>query len=164
MSRFLLALVPLTLTYALTLASFHPWDLGIGAAVGAALLWGTRRFTFGESVAPVADVPRRVVWFFPFAAAVLWDVIRGTWDVAVVVLRLRSLAHPGLVALPFEERSRLGIAIWGLAVTLSPGSFPVDFDWDKRIMLVHFLDASDPDAIRAEQQRFYRRFQGRVFP
>jgi multisubunit Na+/H+ antiporter MnhE subunit len=164
MSRLLLAIIPLTLTYALTLASFHPWDLGIGAAISAALLWGTRRFIFGDSIAPVADLPRRIFWFFPFAAAEVWEIITGTWIVALVVLRLRPLAHPGLVALPMEERSRLGVAVWALSITISPGSFPVEFDWDKRIMLVHFLDASDPDAIRAEQLRFYRRYQRRVFP
>lgn len=164
MSRFLLALVPLALIYALALASFHPWDLGIGVGLGAALLWSTRRFTFGESLAPVADLPRRIVWFFPFAAALFWEVTKGTWDVALVVLHIRPLAHPGLVAMPFEERTRLGVTVWALALTISPGSFPVDFDWSKRIMLVHFLDASDPEAIRAEQLRFYRRYQRRVFP
>jgi multisubunit Na+/H+ antiporter MnhE subunit len=164
MSRFLLAFIPLTLTYALTLASFRPWDLGIGAAMSAALLWGTRRFTFGASIAPVADLPRRIVWFFPFAAAEAWEIIKGTWNVALIVLRLRPLTHPGLVALSMEERTRLGVAVWALAITISPGSFPVEFDWDKRIMLVHFLDASDPDEIRADQLRFYRRFQRRVFP
>ena len=56
MSRFLLALVPLTLVYALTLASFDPWDLGIGAGVGAVLLWSTRRFTFGGAITPVSEV------------------------------------------------------------------------------------------------------------
>jgi multisubunit Na+/H+ antiporter MnhE subunit len=163
-SRFLLALVPLVLVYALVLASFHPWDLGIGTAAGAALLWGTRRFTFGESIAPVADWPRRAVWFVPFAAITVWEMTKGTWNVALVVLHLRPLAHPGLVVLPFEERTRLGVAVWALAITLSPGSFPVEFDWDKRIMLVHFLDASDPDAIRSDQLRLYRRYQRRVFP
>jgi multisubunit Na+/H+ antiporter MnhE subunit len=164
MSRFLLALVPLVLTYAFVLASFDPWDLGFGAAVGAALLWSTRGFTFGDSIAPVADLPRRAFWSVPFAAAVLWEIVKGTWNVVLVVLHVRPLAHPGLVAVPFEERSRLGVFVSALAMTISPGSFPVEFDWNRRIMLVHFLDASDPDAIRAEQQHFYRRYQRRVFP
>lgn len=164
MSRFVLALIPLVLIYALVLASFDPWDLGTGAAVGAVLLWGTRRVTFGESMSPVSGWLRRAFWFVPFAAAVVWDMTRGTWAVALVVLRIRPLSHPGLVALPFDERTTLGVAVWALTLTLSPGSFPVDFDWNKRIMLVHFLDASAPDAIREEQLRFYRRFQRRVFP
>ena len=164
MSRFLLALVPLTLVYALTLASFDPWDLGIGAGVGAVLLWSTRRFTFGGAITPVSDLPRRIVWFIPFAIAVVWEVVRGTRDVALVVLHVRPLAHPGLVALPFEERTPLGVAIWALSITISPGSFPVEFDWDERVMLVHFLDATDPDAIREQQSRFYRRYQRHVFP
>ncbi len=102
--------------------------------------------------------------FVPFALAVFWDILKGTWRVALVVLHLRPLAHPGVVAVPIEERTPLGVTVTVLAMTLSPGSFLVDVDWEQRVILMHFLDASEPEAIRAEQQRFYRRFQSRVFP
>jgi hypothetical protein len=29
---------------------------------------------------------------------------------------------------------------------------------------MHFIDASDPDAVRADLHRFYDRYQRRVFP
>ncbi|MDP9369920.1 MAG: hypothetical protein M3Q03_16890 [Chloroflexota bacterium] len=32
------------------------------------------------------------------------------------------------------------------------------------MLLIHVLDATDPDAVRAEHERFYRRFQRHVFP
>jgi hypothetical protein len=38
MTRYLLALLALTVTYALTLASFDPWDLAIGALLGSVVL------------------------------------------------------------------------------------------------------------------------------
>ena len=31
-------------------------------------------------------------------------------------------------------------------------------------MLFHVIDASDPDAVRAQLDRFYQRYQRRVFP
>lgn len=164
MSRFLLSVFFLTLVYALTLASVHPWDLAFGAAVAAALLWATRGFVFGGKLPPIPGLPGRVIGFIPFALAVIWDIMKGTFNVAVVVLHLRPLRHPGIVALPIEERSRLGVAVWALAITLSPGSFPVEVDWQRRVMLVHFLDASEPDKIREQQREFYLRYQRRVFP
>jgi multisubunit Na+/H+ antiporter MnhE subunit len=163
-SRYLLALGMLVLVYALALASFHPWDLVIGAAVAGALLRPASRFVFGERVGPIARLPGRLVAFAPFAVAVVWDILKGTWQVALVVLHLRPLAHPGLVALPIGDRTPLGVAVSTLAMTLSPGSVLIDVDWERRLILMHFLDASNPDKIRADQQRFYRRYQRHVFP
>jgi multisubunit Na+/H+ antiporter MnhE subunit len=54
--------------------------------------------------------------------------------------------------------------VTGLATTLSPGSFLVDVEWDKGLMLFHVLDATDPNAIRAGYQHFYERYQRHVFP
>jgi hypothetical protein len=32
----------------------------------------------------------------------------------------------------------------------------VDIDWDERVMLVHVIDASDPDAVRKDAEKYYR--------
>ena len=164
MSRFLLALVLLVLVYALVLASFHPWDLAIGGGVAAALLWGARAFLFGGRPQPSPGLGGRLVAFVPFVAARIRDIVRGTCNVALVVLHLRPLRHPGIVAVPIGERTRLGVAVSALVMTLSPGEFLVDVDWQRRAMLLHVLDASDPDAVREAHERFYRRYQRRVFP
>ncbi len=164
MTRIILALVLLVLVYALTLASADPWDLALGALVGGSTLIVYRRFLFVGPPVPAPILLRRVVGFVPFAVALVWDIFRGTWNVALVVLHIRPLAHPGIVAVPIAERTPLGVAVSGLATTLSPGAFLVDVDWDQRVMLIHVLDATDPDAVRAEHQRFYRRYQRHVFP
>lgn len=164
MSRYIMAIAGLTAVYVLVLASFNPWDLAAGAVFATALVRGSRRFVFDGSNGSIARLPRRVLWFIPFAAVVCWQIVVGTMQVLLVVLHLRPLSHPGLVALPFDERTPHGVAVWSLALTLSPGSFPVDFDMEQRVMLVHFLDASNPDAIRAEQRQFYQRVQRHVFP
>ena len=164
MSRFLVALVLLVLVYSLVLASVYPWDLAAGVAAGAVLLWTARGFLFDGRVRPIAGLAVRLVGFVPFAAATVWDIVRGTWNVALVVLRLRPLRHPGIVAVPIGDRTPLGVAVTALVISLSPGEFLVDVDWERRVMLFHALDASDPDAIRAAHERFYRRFQRQVFP
>ncbi|MDP8923886.1 MAG: Na+/H+ antiporter subunit E [Chloroflexota bacterium] len=164
MTRLILSLVLLTLIYALTLASLDPWDLLVGAFVSAALLELFRRAVIGRRPAPLHDLPARLVAFFPFAARIVRDVLVGTWQVALVVLRLRPLGHPGIVAIPIEGRSHRGIAVTALVTTLSPGSFFIGVDWERGVMLFHFFDAGDPDAIRRDLEWFYHRYQRRVFP
>ncbi len=150
--------------FLLTLASTDPVDLAIGLAVGlaVALALGDRlRPRTGADVPPLAG---RVVWLPVYAAAVLADVVAGTWDVALRVLHLRPVDAPGFVRVPIGERSERGVAVSALTTTLSPGSVLVDVDWGRRELLLHVIDASDPDAIRADLQRHYDRYQRRVFP
>jgi multisubunit Na+/H+ antiporter MnhE subunit len=40
----------------------------------------------------------------------------------------------------------------------------LDVDSERRAMLFHVIDASDPDAVRAHIDGFYHRYQRRVFP
>jgi multisubunit Na+/H+ antiporter MnhE subunit len=68
------------------------------------------------------------------------------------------------VLVPIGERSELGVAVTGLLVGLSPGSLLLDVDEGRRAMLFHVIDASDPDAVRAQIDGFYQRYQRRVFP
>ncbi len=164
MTRIVLALFLLVLVYALSLASAHPWDLAMGALVGGLILIVYRRFLFVGPAVPTGTLLRRVVGFVPFAVALVWEIFRGTWNVALVVLHVRPLLHPGIVAIPIAERTPLGVAVSSLATTLSPGAFLVDVDWNQGVLLIHVLDATDPDAVRAEHERFYRRFQRHVFP
>jgi len=154
----------LALIYALVLSSFDPIDLGMGFCLGLALLLGFRRFTLSDPALPAGAVLRRTLWFTPFAVATLWDIVRGTWTVALIVVGARPLVNPGIVAVPIGERTPLGVAVSALATTLSPGSFLVDIDWDGGVMLIHVIDVSAPETVLAGYQRMYDRYQRRVFP
>ena len=154
----------LTTIYAAALSSADPWDLLFGALLATGLFVVFRASLAGESALTLAVFLRRVVAFPPFAWAICVDIFVGTWMVLGTVLRLRPLSQPGIVAVPLGERSRLGVLISALALSLSPGSTLIEIDWQRRIMLVHLLDASDPAAARASLQHFYERYQRRVFP
>jgi multisubunit Na+/H+ antiporter MnhE subunit len=65
---------------------------------------------------------------------------------------------------PIQGRSHRGIAVTALVTTLAPGSFFIGVDWERQVMLFHFLEAGDPDAIRNTMAHFYERYQSRVFP
>jgi multisubunit Na+/H+ antiporter MnhE subunit len=169
-TRYVAAVVLLTLVYALALASFHPWDLLFGAGLSAALLFASRRFVFGaDGTAPRPagsglTLLGRVVAFVPFALAVFREILVGNWEVTLVTLRLRPLVRPGIVAVPVGDRTPTGVAVWAVVTGLPPGSFFVDVDRERGVVLIHVLDARDPEAYREQQEDFYRRYQSKVFP
>ena len=160
----LTAMLPLVAVYLIVLVSLDPWDIAIGAVLAAGFLRLFRRFVSTGSSLSLASLLLRVIAFFPFALIVVRDILIGTWQVAVVVLGLRPLRHPGIITVPVGDRSRFGVAISALVMTLSPGSVLVDIDWEKHEMLVHVIDGLDPDKFRTDMERFYQRYQRHVFP
>ena len=150
--------------YALTLASADPLDLLAGLLLGVVLVASLReRMPRGEGE-DGASFPGRVAAFPLFVFGLLADIARGTWDVTLRVMHLRPVDHPGIVRIPIGDRTPLGVAVSALATTLSPGSVFIDVDLEAGVMLLHVIDASDPEQVRAAHLRFYERYQRRVFP
>lgn len=164
MMRIAAIAVALAAVYALTLASADPVDLATGVLLGAVLATVLRARLRLEPEGARVRPASRVARFPLFAAAVLAEAAGGTWDVALRVLGLRDVDRPGVVRVPIGDRSERGVAVSALAATLSPGSVLIDVDWARGDMLMHVIDASDPDAVRDRMQRFYDRYQRRVFP
>ncbi|MBA2441726.1 MAG: Na+/H+ antiporter subunit E [Rubrobacter sp.] len=177
MTRHVAIVAALILVYALALASFHPWDLAIGTVL-ATVLYSVarlmvRRTDRRSGTAPKADPAKppgrmpspleRAVAFFPFAGAVTRDMLVGAWKVFLVTVHLRP-PDRSMVTVPLEERTPTGVAVSALLAALVPGTVLIDVDEDARVMLIHAIDAADPDAAREEQQEFYRRYQRKVFP
>jgi len=163
-SRWLLPAVVVLVVYLVVLVSLDLWDIALGAALAVGLTVGARRLLDADAPMAAAGFPRRAVAFVPFALAVARDIVVGTWRVALVTLGIRPLVSPGIIKVPIGERTPTGVAVSGLALTLSPGEFLVDVDWNERVLLIHVLDASDPEAIRRHHERFYARYQRAVFP
>jgi multisubunit Na+/H+ antiporter MnhE subunit len=85
---------------------------------------------------------------------------RGSWRTARFCLRGRG--SPGFVEIPRAGRSRHALALWGVLTGESPDEVPVDIDEERDVLIVHLVDASHPDAVRARHQRAYEGAQGRV--
>jgi multisubunit Na+/H+ antiporter MnhE subunit len=152
----------LTLVYAMVLTSFDSFDLLFGAILSAAMLYTFRAFVWDGRPDPLPGLLGRFAAFFPFVWAVMVDVVQGTWEVALVTLHLRPLCRPGVVKVPVGERTPTGVAVSALVTTLSPGAFLIEANED--FMMLHLIDASDPDAVREKLEDFYQRYQRKVFP
>lgn len=160
MKLFLLRVLLLCGVWLLALGRVNSGDLAVGLIVsaGLVLLLDSHKTQLGN-----LPLGRRVLAFGPFLFAILWEVLKGTWEVALVVLGRRP-AVPGYIEIPIGSRTPTGVAVTALIVTLAPGSVLVDVDWEREAMLFHLLDASDPDVTRATVARFYERYQRAVFP
>ena len=153
----------LTGVYLLSLGSVDPLDAAEGLVLATVLSLGLRgRLERPQGAGP--SLAGRIAAFPLLVGGLLVDVLRGTWDVALRVLGLRPVECSGIVLVPIGERTELGVAVTGLLAGLSPGSMLVEVDSQRRAMLFHVIDASDPDAVRDQLDRFYRRYQRRVFP
>jgi multisubunit Na+/H+ antiporter MnhE subunit len=90
------------------------------------------------------------------------EVVRGTWRTARFCLG--APAKPGFVEIPRGDRSPARVALWGVLTGEAPDEYPVDADADRNVLLVHVLDARDPDAVRARHARADERWQRTVVP
>jgi multicomponent K+:H+ antiporter subunit E/multicomponent Na+:H+ antiporter subunit E len=68
------------------------------------------------------------------------------------------------VSIPIGERTPNGVVVTAWAITLSPGSVLIDVDWERRVMLFHFIDVTEPDKLREKIQAFYEHYQRSIFP
>jgi multisubunit Na+/H+ antiporter MnhE subunit len=96
------------------------------------------------------------------AAETAVEMARGSWR--VVRFCLGSTARPGLVEIPRGGRSRAGVALWGVLTGEAPDEVPVDVDEERDVLVVHLVDAADPDQVRERHRAAFERRQGKVIP
>jgi multisubunit Na+/H+ antiporter MnhE subunit len=142
--------------FGLMTADFTWQNLVLGSAISVVLLWGFRKQVVPRPLPPSGFAFHLVI----YAPVLFWylfiDIMKGTWAVALTTLGIRPLRQPGIVTLPIGQHSPYGVGPVGFFVTLSPGSFLVEVDWDAREMLVHVVDASNPEAVRKDAEKYYR--------
>lgn len=131
-------------------------NLLLGGVLATFFMWLFRRQVI-PSPLPQNGFAFHLLVYFPVLVWYLFiDILRGTWQVIVVTLGIRPLSKPGIVKLPVATHSPYGVGPVGYFITLSPGSFMIDVDWEEGAMYVHVLDASDPEAIRRDAEKYYR--------
>jgi len=80
----------------------------------------------------------------------IYELVLSSWKVAVMVLSPRMDLKPGIFAYPLRVDRDFEITMLANLITLTPGTLSVDVSDDRRILYVHALDASDPDATRRD--------------
>lgn len=120
--------------------------LGIVIPIGTARWWPDRprRFSVGRMIA--------------YCLLVVWDILVANVHVAWIILtKPNDRMRPAWVVIPLELRAPEAIAILAGTITLTPGTVSADLSDGGRSLLVHALDAPDPDVVRDEIKTRYER-------
>lgn len=160
MPALLLRVVALTAVYLLALTSLRPGDVLVGFVLSTVIVVAARRVRPAEPPPPLG---RRLAGVPALIGGTLVDLVVGTWQTAVSLVG-RGPTEGGLVEIPIPPGAPASAAAWGVRVGFVPDTVVVEVDEHRGRMLLHVLDARDPDAVIAAQLDSYRRRQRRVFP
>ena len=126
-----------------------------GLILGILIPWGTSAWW--------PDTPKgfRLGKMAIYCVIVMWDIIVANVQVAWIVLtKPNDQLRPAWVIVPLELRQPEAISILAGTITLTPGTVSADLSNEGHSLLVHALDAADPDAVRDEiKQRYERRLK-----
>ena len=145
--------------YLLVLTSTAPGDVLIGALLAVPIAFVLRPRRPSRRDAPVLARLRGALSLLAQTAA---EMARGSWRVARFCLG--GAGSPGFVEIPQGDRSPINVALWGVLTGEAPDEVPIDVDEERRVLVVHLVDASDPEAVRARHERTNERWQRRVVP
>jgi multisubunit Na+/H+ antiporter MnhE subunit len=150
----LLRVAGLTAIYLLVLTSVDPGDVAIGAALALVLVIAARPSDAHHGAAAWGR------WFASLARMIVvtaWEIGVGT--VRVVRFCLRGTGSPGFIEIPRGDRSRRAVALWGILTGEAPDEYRVAVDDARDVLVVHTIDARDPDAILARHAAARETFQ-----
>ena len=85
------------------------------------------------------------------------ELVKSAWRVLVLVLQPRLNVKPGIIIYPLKVQTDFQIALLANLITLTPGTLTVDVTDDRSRLIIHALDAADPEGIRADIESGFER-------
>jgi len=128
----------LTLAYLAMTSNLEPANVLVGVVLAAVVV---------RLVRPRAPLtyPSHIVgssWaLVRYMANLAHDLVISGLQVARMVLSPELSIRPGIIAIPAQTRSELGVALSAHAVSLTPGELVVEID-EEQVMYTHCLDAT----------------------
>ncbi|RJG45914.1 Na+/H+ antiporter subunit E [Mesorhizobium sp. DCY119] len=135
-----LGVILLALAWAAVTGSFTLPNLVFGLVLGSLTLYLVR-----EQRGPFRSAfrPGKVL---SLALLFVKELILSAWRVARLVVSPRMELQPGIFAYPLKVDRDFEITLLANLITLTPGTLSVDVSDDKRLLYVHAIDCSDPEA------------------
>lgn len=157
MTGFLLRAVALMGIYLLVLTSLDPGDVLVGGLLGLALSAALRPRGAARGAGPSLSLAVAAASALGRTAA---EMVVGSWR--VVRFCLGAPTAPGFVEVPREDRTGHEVAMWGVLTGEAPDEVVVDVDRRSGMLVVHLVDAADPEGVRARHHAAHERWRTRV--
>lgn len=129
--------------------------------LGALLAWLLPLLTRSFWLAP----PRvkKPLALLRFLVMVGWDMLIANFQVARWVLLTPGRLQPAFLEVPLDLTDDFVITLLASTISLTPGTVSADVSEDRSKLLVHALNASDPDTLVAEIKARYETALKEVF-
>ncbi|PRY91677.1 Na+/H+ antiporter subunit E [Donghicola tyrosinivorans] len=94
---------------------------------------------------PVLKKPMNIIGY---VLIVMYDIVKSNIDVALIVLfKSNAARQPAWVTVPLDLKSPEAITVLAGTITMTPGTLTADLSSEGHALLVHCLDAPDPQAV-----------------
>lgn len=139
----------LTLIYLALTSNLEPLNLLVGVLVAGFVLFLIRPPL--ESMSP-RQYPSSIVATVRYIAILLVDLVQSGLQLARMVLSPEIPIKAGIINIPSNCQTELGVALSAHAITLTPGELVVEMD-DDHNMYTHVLEAAKaPDYVHDAQE------------
>jgi multicomponent K+:H+ antiporter subunit E len=90
-----------------------------------------------------------------FLGVVVFDIVVANLAVARLIIGSPARLRPAFIEVPLALESDLAISLLANTICLTPGTVSALLSEDRRVLLVHALDAPDPKAVREQIKSRY---------
>jgi len=155
----LLLIVPLLLVYLELSSNFELSNLIVGLLIVTGILLLIR-----PQRRPMAwrRLPSGFIALIKYVVILAYDLIISGIQVARIVLDPALPIKQGIVAIPSESESELGMALSAHAITLTPGELVIEMD-EQGVMYTNCLDATKSEKYVAEAQKMRMDLLEKIF-
>lgn len=152
-------IVLLAVAYLALTSNLEAANVVVGLALAAGVVVLVR-----PDLRPLAprNIPQSIVALVRYLGNLISDLVVSGIQVARIVLSPSLPIRPGIIAIPAQTETDLGIALSAHALTLTPGEIVVEID-DDHTMYTHCLDITHAEEYINEAQQMRREYLSKIF-
>ncbi|MBK1703600.1 Na+/H+ antiporter subunit E [Halochromatium glycolicum] len=141
--------------------SLAPDQVLLGAGLALAITAAAHPFW------PVRQRPRRPLLIARYLWRLAVDIVIANLRIAALILSPSRHPQPAFVELPLTLTEPFALYLLATTISLTPGSLSAELSDDRRLLLLHLLDAPTPADAAAECAKIkdhYERLLLEIFP
>lgn len=161
MSRILphpLMSLALALVWLLLVNSIAFGHVLLGLCFGVFIPWFTNAFW------PERPHLARPGMILALAAHLLYDIVTANLVVARTILSRRIDIHPAFVDYPVDLENEFAMTVLASVIALTPGTVAAALSDDRRTIVIHALNVTDPDKLVSFLKTRYEKPLLEIFP
>jgi len=98
-----------------------------------------------------------------FVLIYLWEVVFSTYKLALIVLHPNPVLNPRFIDVPLDLKDEMPRFLFACLISMTPGTMSVGLDHDRGVLIVHVLDAPDPEAAVRNMKKTFEQPLVRIF-